>query len=235
MTTPFTTPDPDTSRYQPDGPHGPLASYKPSYLTAWTPDSDWRGGSREGQIIYENARRPRSPRKAPGRARNIQLAELASVGITMIEVMPIADFPGRFGWGCDGVGMFAPTWLYGVPDDMRAFVNEAHAKRIAVILDVVYNHLGPDGNYLGAFSPYYFGKEKNDWGDAINFDGEQSGPVREFFTVNACYWITEFHLDGLRLDATQDIKDKSPRHVLADIGQATLQHAAGNRNIVPDC
>ena len=140
-----------------------------------------------------------------------ELEELAAIGITMIEVMPVADFPGRFGWGYDGVGLFAPTWLYGEPDDMRSFVNEAHAQGIAVILDVVYNHLGPDGNYLSAFSPWYFSsKHSNDWGDGINFDGEHCGPVREFFKANASYWISEFHLDGLRLDATQEIHDDSP-------------------------
>lgn len=220
-------PDP-ASRYQPDGPHGP-SQVIDAQSFAWT-DRDWRGSTREGQIIYEMHVGTFTQEGTWQGAQN-QLAELASVGITMIELMPIADFPGRFGWGYDGVGIYAPTWLYGQPDDMRAFVNEAHSKGIAVILDVVYNHLGPDGNYLAAFSPYYFGKEKNDWGDAINFDGEQSGPVREFFTANACYWISEFHLDGLRLDATQDIKDKSPRHVLAEISEAARK-AAGNRKIV---
>jgi maltooligosyltrehalose trehalohydrolase len=161
-----------------------------------------------------------------------ELEELAGIGITLIEVMPVADFPGRFGWGYDGVGLFAPTWLYGEPDDMRAFVNEAHARGIAVILDVVYNHLGPDGNYLGAFSPWYFSdKYSNDWGEGINFDGAHCAPVRAFYLANARYWIDEFHLDGLRLDATQDIKDSSPTHILCEIGQAA-RCAAGSRQII---
>ncbi len=139
----------------------------------------------------------------------------------MLEVMPVADFPGRFGWGYDGVDLFAPTRLYGAPDDFRAFVDRAHALGLGVILDVVYNHFGPDGNYLREFSHDYFSERyKNEWGDALNFDGENSGPVREFFVANAGYWIDEFHLDGLRLDATQQIFDASPEHILAAISRA---------------
>ena len=161
-----------------------------------------------------------------------ELAELARIGITLIEVMPVADFPGRFGWGYDGVCLFAPTWLYGEPDDMRAFVNEAHAQGMGVVLDAAYNHLGPDGNFLGAFSPSYFSsKHKTDWGKAINFDGEHSAPVREFFIANAHYWIDEYHLDGLRLDATQDIHDDSPRHVLVDIAHSA-RSAATSKTIM---
>jgi maltooligosyltrehalose trehalohydrolase len=137
------------------------------------------------------------------------LPELARVGISVIELMPVADFPGRFGWGYDGVDLFAPTRLYGHPDDFRRFVDRAHALGLGVILDVVYNHLGPDGNNLKQFSEHYFtDRYANEWGDAINFDGEQSGPVREFFLTNAAYWIDEYHLDGLRLDATQQIYNR---------------------------
>ncbi len=126
--------------------------------------------------------------------------------------MPVADFSGDFGWGYDGVDLFAPTRLYGRPDDFRAFVDRAHAVGLGVILDVVYNHFGPDGNYLGAVRSRTTSatRHRTDWGAAINFDGEGSGPVREFFIANAGYWIDEFHLDGLRLDATQDIHDDSP-------------------------
>jgi maltooligosyltrehalose trehalohydrolase len=221
-------PDP-ASRYQPDGPHGPSRVVDPRSFE-WT-DRDWRGARREGQIIYEMHIGTFS-KEGTWRGAERELEELAGAGITMIEVMPVADFPGRFGWGYDGVDLFAPTWLYGEPDDMRSFVNQAHARGIAVILDVVYNHFGPDGNYLKAFSPWYFSeKYRNDWGEGINFDGEHSGPVRAFYTANAHYWIEEFHLDGLRLDATQEIFDSSPTHILADIGRAARQ-AAGSRSIV---
>jgi maltooligosyltrehalose trehalohydrolase len=132
--------------------------------------------------------------------------------------MPVADFSGRFGWGYDGVDLYAPSHLYGRPDDLRAFVDRAHALGLAVILDVVYNHLGPDGNYLHAFSPSYFTERyRTEWGAAINYDGDDAGPVREFFVENAAYWIREFHLDGLRLDATQAIHDASPTHVVAEL------------------
>lgn len=214
-------PDP-ASRFQPDGPHGPSQIVNPRTFP-WT-DQPWRGATREGQIIYEMHVGTFTP-EGTWQGAQLQLAELATAGITMIELMPVAEFPGRFGWGYDGVDLFAPSWLYGQPDELRAFVNEAHGRGIAVILDVVYNHLGPDGNYLSAFSPWYFSKERNDWGSAINFDGENSGPVREFFRANACYWISEFHMDGLRLDATQEIRDQSPRHILSEIQTATRQAA----------
>ncbi len=221
-------PDP-ASRYQPDGPHGPSQVVNPHSFT-WT-DTDWRGATIHGQVIYEMHLGSFS-REGTWQGAQRELEELAKAGITMIELMPIADFPGRFGWGYDGVDLFAPTWLYGTPDDARSFVNAAHVLGIAVILDVVYNHLGPDGNYLKAFSPFYFSsKYKTDWGEALNFDGEHSGPVRAFYEANATYWIDEFHLDGLRVDATQDIFDDSPVHILRDIARAT-RRAAGKRSVV---
>ena len=159
------------------------------------------------------------------------VARVAAAGITLLEIMPVADFPGRFGWGYDGVNLFAPTRLYGQPDDLRRFVDAAHAVQLGVILDVVYNHLGPDGNYLGSFSDLYFSdRYENEWGEAINFDGPGAGPVREFFLANAGYWIDEFHLDGLRLDATQQIFDASSPHILAEIGQRA-RSAAGKRQV----
>lgn len=161
-----------------------------------------------------------------------QLEELAACGITVIEHMPAAEFPGRFGWGYDGVDLFAPTRLYGSPDDFRSFVDAAHRAGIAVILDVVYNHLGPDGNYLPAFSDSYLtDRYSNEWGRAINFDGPESGPVREFFISNARYWIEEFHLDGLRLDATQTMFDASAEHIIAAI-TASVREAAGSRRTI---
>src|SRR6202008_2003420 len=113
----------------------------------------------------------------------------------VIGLIPVADFPGLFGWGYDGVDVFAPTRLYGQPDDFRRFVDTAHALGLGVMLDVVYNHFGPSGNYTGAFSPYYVShRHRTDWGDALNFDGENSGPVRELFIANAGFWIDEYHL-----------------------------------------
>ncbi len=161
-----------------------------------------------------------------------KLPRLVDLGITTIEVMPVADFPGRFGWGYDGVFPYAPTRLYGSPDDLRAFVGRAHALGLGVILDVVYNHLGPDGSVFSRFAKSYFTRKyENEWGDALNFDGPDSAPVREYFGCNGAYWIDEFHLDGLRLDATQSIHDSSPEHIIALIG-TKARAAAGERQIL---
>src|SRR5918993_2444268 len=214
-------PDP-ASRSQPDGPHQPSAYVDPTAFQ-WT-DARRKGLTPLGQVIYEMHVGTFTP-EGTWRAASEQLAELARIGITIVEMMPIAEFPGRFGWGYDGVDLFAPAHIYGTPDDLRAFVDRAHSVGIGVILDVVYNHLGPDGNYLADFSPDYFtDKYENDWGKAINFEGP--APAREFFVENAAYWIDEFHFDGLRFDATQDLKDASPRHVIADM-VAAARTAAG--------
>src|SRR5581483_11765110 len=198
------------SRFQPEGPHGPSEIIDAGSFR-WT-DDQWRGVAIAGQVAYE-MHIGTFTRQGTWAAAASELAELARIGVTLVEVMPIADFEGRFGWGYDGVDLFAPTRLYGRPDDFRRFVDAAHALGVAVILDVVYNHFGPVGNYLRFFSPSYFtDRYKNEWGDPINFDGPDSGPVREFFETNARYWIDEFHLDGLRLDATQQIFDASPEH-----------------------
>ncbi|HEV8062055.1 MAG TPA: malto-oligosyltrehalose trehalohydrolase [Gemmataceae bacterium] len=222
-------PDP-ASRFQPDGPHGP-SQIIDAKAFHWT-DGSWDGAALERQVIYEMHIGTFTPQGTWAGAID-QLEELAAIGITVVEVMPVADFPGNFGWGYDGVNLFAPTRLYGSPDDMRRFVDRAHALGMAVILDVVYNHIGPDGNYLTAFSRAYFtDRYKNDWGEAINFDGPDSGPVREFFLANAGYWIREFHLDGLRLDATQQIFDGSADHILAAIGRQVRESAAGRKTII---
>jgi maltooligosyltrehalose trehalohydrolase len=222
-------PDP-ASRFQPEGPHGPSEVVDPSAF-AWT-DADWKGAGPEGRVIYEMHIGTFTP-EGIWSAATEQLPRLADLGVNLLEVMPVAEFPGRFGWGYDGVDLFAPSHLYGRPDDFRAFVDRAHALGMGVILDVVYNHLGPDGNYLKAFSTAYFSEEHTtDWGDAINFDGADSEPVRDFFLGNAAYWIDEYHLDGLRLDATQNIYDDSPgEHILAGIARVTRE-AAGSRSIV---
>jgi maltooligosyltrehalose trehalohydrolase len=220
-------PYPDAmSRFQPSGPHGPSQVIDPSAF-AWS-DHDWKGASRAGQIIYE-MHVGTFTREGTWASAMRELPELAAARITVLEIMPVADFPGAFGWGYDGVDLFAPTRLYGHPDDFRRFVDSAHRAGLAVILDVVYNHLGPDGNYLKAFSEDYFtNRYKNEWGEAINFDGPNSGPVREFFLTNAAYWMEEFHLDGLRLDATQQIFDASPDHILKEISR-TVRKAANGR------
>lgn len=221
-------PDP-ASRYQPDGPHGPSCIVDPTAFK-WT-DGKWPGVELKGQITYEFHVGTFTP-EGTWRAAADKLPLLLEDGITLLEMMPVADFPGTFGWGYDGVNLFAPCRLYGTPDDLRFFVNRAHSLGLSVILDVVYNHFGPDGNYLGMYSDNYLHKGKgNEWGDAINFDGKNSEPVREFFITNGRYWIAEFHFDGFRFDATQSIFDKSDEYIIGAIGRAA-RAAAGKRSIV---
>lgn len=218
-------PDP-ASRAQPDGPDRP-SQYVDPHGFSWS-DGAWQGLERDRQVIYE-LHIGTFTRDGTWKSAAAELDELARIGVTTIEMMPIADFGGTFGWGYDGVNLYAPTRLYGAPDDLRAFVDRAHALGLAVMLDVVYNHLGPVGNYLAEFSPDYFTKKySNDWGQAINFEGP--APAREFFVQNAAYWIDEYHFDGLRLDATQDIHDASPEHVLASMSRAA-RAAAGRRSV----
>lgn len=221
-------PDP-ASRFQPEGPHGPSRVVDPTRF-AWT-DEDWDGPDPEYQALYELHVGTFTP-EGTWAATQRELPELARLGITTIEVMPVAEFAGRWGWGYDGVALYAPTRLYGEPDDFRRFVDRAHAVGLAVILDVVYNHLGPDGAYHREFAPgYYSSAHASEWGEALDFDGPESGPVREFFVANAGYWIDEFHLDGLRLDATQAIHDTSAEHVLAAIARRA-RRAAGRRRVL---
>ena len=220
-------PDP-ASRAQPDGPHGPSQMVDPRAYQ-WR-DAAWKGVRLPGQVIYELHVGTFTP-GGTFRAAVERFEQLAELGITVLEVMPIGEFPGRFGWGYDGVDLFAPSHLYGSPDDLRYMVDRAHATGLGVILDVVYNHLGPDGNYLKEFAPYYF-EGATEWGEALNFDGEGSGPVRELFVANAGYWIDEFHFDGLRLDATQQIFDESPRHVIAEVTARVRAAAKGRATIV---
>ncbi len=222
-------PDP-ASRFQPEGPHGPSQIVDPAAF-AWT-DHNWRGVSLPGQVIYEMHIGTFTP-EGTWEAATRELPELKDAGITVLEIMPLADFPGQFGWGYDGVNLFAPTHLYGSPDDARRFIDRAHSLGMAVIHDVVYNHLGPDGNYLGEFAAdYVTDRYKTDWGPAINYDGRNSEPVREYVATNARYWIEEFHFDGLRLDATQNIYDSSQEHILAVIGQSVRRAAKGRSTIV---
>jgi maltooligosyltrehalose trehalohydrolase len=222
-------PDP-ASRFQPQGVHGPSRVVDPGRFQ-WS-DAKWPGIELRGQILYElhvGTFTPEGTLQAAAR----ELAELKAAGITAVELMPVAEFAGDFGWGYDGVDLFAPTRLYGEPDDLRQFVDAAHALELGVILDVVYNHFGPTGNYLGAFSADYVSKRHHtDWGEALNFDGQNCRAVREFFLANASYWIDEFHFDGLRLDAVHAIVDDSPDHLLKQVGQSVRRAARGRKTLV---
>lgn len=220
-------PDP-CSRRQPDGPLGP-SMVEDSRFYPWT-DGDWRGpGAPHEHVIYE-LHVGTFTDAGTWAAAEADLPRLADLGITMIEVMPIAEFHGRFGWGYDGVNLFAPTRLYGTPDDARHFVDRAHQLGLSVILDVVYNHFGPVGAYVREFSPHYFREAQNEWGDAINFDGPDAAHVRRHVLENAAYWIGEFHFDGLRLDATQALHDASPVHIVSEIA-AAARIAGGHRRV----
>jgi maltooligosyltrehalose trehalohydrolase len=221
-------PDP-VSRFQPEGPHGPSMVIDPSMFD-WG-DGDWPGVSIVGQVMYELHI---GTFTSPGtfRAAIERLPDLADVGASLLEIMPVGDFSGRFGWGYDGVNLFAPSRLYGSPDDFRAFVDAAHQLGIGVILDVVYNHVGPDGNYLKRFASGYFSAARTEWGESINFDGEGSQAVREYVLTNAAYWVEEFHLDGLRLDATQQIFDGSMPNIVTEIAERVRRAARGHATVV---
>lgn len=220
-------PDP-ASRFQPDGPHG-FSQVVDGGDLQWT-DDDWRGVPAHGQVLYE-MHIGTFTQQGTWNAATDQLQSLKDLGVTCLEIMPVSEFPGEFGWGYDGTYLFAPFHHYGSPDDFRRFVDRAHALEMGVILDLVYNHFGPDGNYTMKFSDRYFSPIHNtDWGDAINFDGEGCQPVREFFLANAIYWIQEFHLDGFRFDATQAIVDASSKHILREITERA-RAAAGKRSI----
>ena len=220
-------PDP-ASRSQPEGPHGLSAVVDPTTFV-WT-DATWRGIELPGQVLME-VHIGTFTEAGTWAAAAERLPDLVDVGVTVIEMMPVNDFPGRFGWGYDGVGLYAPVALYGEPDDLRRFVDRAHALGLGVILDVVYNHLGPDGTFIPQFGKSIFHDRRNDWGDVLNFDAGDVAPIRRFFIDNAAYWIREFHFDGLRLDATQEIHDTSPVHIVAEIG-AAARAAAGERSII---
>ena len=224
-------PDP-ASRAQPDGPHGSSEIIDPTAYP-WSPhESSWPGRTLENQVLYELHI---GTFTQPGTyaAAEHEFPRLAALGITTLEVMPLAQYSGRWGWGYDGVNLYAPHNSYGTPDELRHFIDAAHQAGLGVLLDVVYNHLGPDGNYLADFSPDYFSKVETEWGASINFDGDNCLPVRAFFAANAAYWIREFHFDGLRLDATQSIKDdlRLGKHILQEIGEQA-RAAAGNRSIL---
>ena len=210
-------PDP-ASRYQPKGVHGPSQVIDPAEYQ-WA-DRKWTGIRLADLVLYELHVGTFTPAGTFAAAAG-RLPALRDLGVTAVELMPVADFAGGRNWGYDGVAPSAPARCYGAPDDLRRFVDAAHAFGLAVQLDVVYNHIGPEGAYLGIFSPYYFStRHNNAWGAGINLDGPYSGPVRAFFIESALHWIHEYHIDGLRLDATHAIVDRSPRHFLAEISAA---------------
>jgi len=221
-------PDP-ASRFQPEGPMGPSVVVDPAAF-AWT-DASWKGIAADRHVLYE-LHVGTFTAAGTWSAAAPWLRYLADVGITTIELMPIAEFDGRHNWGYDGVNLFAPFHGYGTPDELRRFVDQAHATGLAVILDVVYNHFGPSGNTLYQWSPSYRSADRGEWGDALNYDGAQSAAVRELVISNAGYWIDEYHLDGLRLDATNAMVDKSPEHVLAALTRRARAAGAGRHIFV---
>jgi malto-oligosyltrehalose trehalohydrolase len=219
-------PDP-ASRFNPDGVHGLGQVIDPSDYTwgdrAWSPP-------RVSELIIYELHIGTFTTEGTFQGAIGKLDHLVDLGVTAVEIMPVADFPGRRNWGYDGVSLYAPARVYGQPNDLRALVDAAHQRGLAVILDVVYNHLGPDGNYLGAYSRDYFNPgHKTPWGDGLNFELK---PVREFFVENTCYWRREFHIDGFRLDATHAIADTSKKHILAEI--AEVVHSLGGFVIAED-
>jgi maltooligosyltrehalose trehalohydrolase len=215
-------PDP-ASRFQPRGVDGPSQVIDPGQYNWRT--VEWQRPTLKGRVIYELHVGTFTPEGTFSAAVH-RLRDLAELGVNTLELMPLGDFPGGRNWGYDGVMINAPARCYGTPDELRAFIDEAHALGLAVMVDVVYNHLGPCGNVLPAFSPDYFHRERGSiWGAGLNFDGPNSGPVRQFFLQNVCMWLDEYHVDGLRLDAVHAIHDRSDRHLVADI--AAVAHARG--------
>jgi len=221
-------PDP-ASRYNPDDVHAPSQVIDPSAYV-WK-DSEWRGRPWETAVIYE-IHVGAFTSEGTFRAVVERLDYLIALGVTAIELMPVADFPGQRNWGYDGVLQFAPDSSYGKPEDLKYLVDTAHQKGLMVFLDVVYNHFGPEGNYLYAYAPQFFTERHHTpWGAAINFDGESSRVVRDFFIHNALYWLEEFHFDGLRFDAVHAIVDDSTPHILTELAEAVHAGPGQERHI----
>lgn len=221
-------PDP-ASRYQPDDVHGPSELIDPEAF-AWT-DDGWTGRTWEEMVFYELHVGTFTP-EGTFRAILDRLGYLVDLGVTAVELMPVADFPGRRGWGYDGAFLFAPDSRYGRPEDLKALIQACHARGLAVFVDVVYNHFGPEGNYLGAYAPHFFtDRHRTPWGAAINLDGTGSDVVRAFFRENALFWLEEYHVDGLRLDAVHALRDESPTHLLEEIGRAVARGPGASRRV----
>ncbi len=215
-------PDP-RSPWQPNGVHGQSRVYDHGRF-AWT-DQHWHGRPLPGSVLYEMHVGTFTPEGTFDAATD-RLDHLVALGIDAVELLPVASFPGRHGWGYDGVHLWAPHEPYGGPDGLKRFVDAAHARGLAVVLDVVYNHLGPDGNRLGSFGPYFTSAHATPWGDAVNFDQEGSDEVRAFVVQNALMWLRDYHFDGLRLDAVHAITDHSATHLLEELGRAVAAESA---------
>lgn len=219
-------PDP-ASRFQPEGVHGPSEVVDPDQFP-WS-DGDWKGIPLDELILYELHVGTFSP-EGTFAGVTARLPHVVALGVSAIELMPVSDFPGERNWGYDGVALFAPARCYGHPDDLRRLVDTSHRAGLAVLLDVVYNHLGPDGSYLTTFSPFYrSNRHHTPWGAAVNFDDEHSHMVREFFVENALHWIHEYHLDGLRLDATHALVDESLSHFIEELPSRVRASIADRR------
>jgi maltooligosyltrehalose trehalohydrolase len=221
-------PDP-ASRWQPDGVHGPSAVVRPADI-AWS-DRDWKGLPREELVFYELHVGTFTP-EGTFEAIIPRLHGLRRLGVTAVELMPVAQFPGTRNWGYDGVHRYAPQNSYGGPHGLQRLVDACHAAGLAVFLDVVYNHLGPEGNYLNEFGPYFTDRYKTPWGPAVNYDGAGCDGVRDYVVENARLWLEDFHLDGLRLDAVHALFDFGPVHVLREIEETAEDVARrGGRRI----
>ncbi len=209
-------PDP-ASRYQPEGVHGPSQVVDPAAFS-WR-DEEWRNPPLHDYLIYELHV---GTFTSEGTFASIipRLDYLADLGVTAVELMPVAQFPGDRNWGYDGVNLFAPHAGYGGPENLRKLVDTCHAHGLAVVLDVVYNHLGPEGNYLRDYGHYFTDRYRTPWGDAVNFDGPYSDDVRAFFIANALHWIREYHVDALRIDAVHGMFDLGARHFLVELNEA---------------
>jgi maltooligosyltrehalose trehalohydrolase len=221
-------PDP-ASRFQPSDVHAPSEVIDPQAFD-WK-DEQWRGRQWEEAVIYELHVGAFTP-EGTFRTVSERFDYLRDLGVTAVELMPVADFPGKRNWGYDGVLPFAPDSSYGRPEDLKQLIQTAHEKGLMIFLDVVYNHFGPDGNYLSVYSPQFFtNRHHTPWGDAINFDGPDSRVVRDFFIHNALYWLEEYRIDGLRLDAVHAIADDSEPHILTELAQAVRQKFGDERFI----
>ncbi|MGD9646726.1 MAG: malto-oligosyltrehalose trehalohydrolase [Pirellulales bacterium] len=214
-------PDP-ASRWQPDGVHRPSAIFSTEEFR-WS-DATWRGVQRADLVIYELHVGTFTPEGTFAAAIE-RLPQLRDLGITAIELMPLSQYAGARNWGYDGVHPYAVQNSYGGPRGLQQFVDAAHAAGLGVLVDVVYNHIGPEGNYIGQFGPYFTDHYRTPWGLSLNYDGSYSDAVRHFAIENACQWVRDFHADGLRLDAVQTIYDMSAKHLLHELNDAVQQTA----------